>query len=575
MSPISENRDTIDDTVDLSKPERSTISRCEIEGSSLIRWNMALAWKRRKYERFTGVPNLSFLQKKYSLPDTNVKCLQVHDAPSCDRFCGNSPRNMLFYLYKSDFKHLPNFASEILIAQGIDRKHEIGAEFFLLADYLKRSAEGNFRLQKVGTMKKTGLLGVIACAAMATSGVHAQETYEIWHYYAAGSELAGMEAMIANGNASVENAQFSGVIIPGNVVELRRQLQTAFLGGQPPAAYQSSMAFELKAFVDGGRLHPLTDVWAEIGGDEIFPEGVQRVVKIDGIPYGVPFDLSLINNVFYNTAIFEELGLETPTDWDSFTQTCTALADAGYQPLGNAGGTFWSLYNFYAPLVSVLGEDGYYQLASGELGFDTPEFSEALDLYRDMMVSCYADNWSGKTWTQTADDVINGDTGMFMMGIWVGAYFEQADFLAGEDFDVFQAPGTVGKSIFQMDVLAVPEGPEAGIAAAEDFIVAAASPEGQAAFAVPKGSLAPNVNVDPSVYGYAGARFAEQFAEASAANAVLPNLFFLLPTAVGTELGVQIERFAIDPSDTVKAELIATLESLRQQALAEDAYISW
>ncbi len=78
-----------------------------------------------------------------------------------------------------------------------------------------------------------------------------------------------------------------------------------------------------------------------------------------------------------------------------------------------------------------------------------------------MMVSCYADNWSGKTWTQTADDVINGDTGMFMMGIWVGAYFEQADFLAGEDFDVFQAPGTVGKSIFQMDVLAVPEGPEA------------------------------------------------------------------------------------------------------------------
>ncbi len=209
-------------------------------------------------------------------------------------------------------------------------------------------------------MKKTGLLGVIACAAMATSGVHAQETYEIWHYYAAGSELAGMEAMIANGNASVENAQFSGVIIPGNVVELRRQLQTAFLGGQPPAAYQSSMAFELKAFVDGGRLHPLTDVWAEIGGDEIFPEGVQRVVKIDGIPYGVPFDLSLINNVFYNTAIFEELGLETPTDWDSFTQTCMALADAGYQPLGNAGGTFWSLYNFYAPLVSVLGEDGYY-----------------------------------------------------------------------------------------------------------------------------------------------------------------------------------------------------------------------
>ncbi len=424
-------------------------------------------------------------------------------------------------------------------------------------------------------MKRTRLLGALFAGAITATSAYAQDTYEIWHYYAAGSELAGMEALIANGNEAVDEANFKGVIIPGNVVELRRQLQTAFLGGQPPAAYQSSMAFELKAFVDGGRLHPLTEVWSEINGDEIFPDGVQRVVKIDGVPYGVPYDLSLINNVFYNVEIFEELGLEAPTDWESFLATCSALSDAGYQPLGNAGGPFWSLYNFYAPLVSVLGVDGYYQLASGEIGFDSPEFAEALDLYRDTMVSCYADNWSGKTWTQTADDVVNGDTGMFMMGIWVAAYFEQADFLAGENFDVFQAPGTVGKSIFQMDALAVPAGSEAAIEAAGKFIAAAASPEGQAAFAVPKGSLAPNVNVDPSVYGYAGSRFAEQFSEAAANDAVLPNLFFLLPTSVGTELGVQIERFAIDPSDAVKAELMSTLETLRQEALAENAFIAW
>ena len=358
-------------------------------------------------------------------------------------------------------------------------------------------------------------------------------------------------------------------------MELRRQLQTAFLSGRPPALYQSSMAYELKTFVDGERLHPLTDVWARINGDEIFPEGVQRVVKVDGVPYGVPFDLSLINNVFYNTAIFDELGLEPPTDWESFTATCEALREAGHQPLGNASGPFWSLYNFYAALVSVVGNEGYYQLTRGEMAFDSPEFREALDLYAERMVSCYAENWSGKTWTQTADDVVNGDTGMFMMGIWAAAYFEQAGFIAGENFDMFQAPGTVGASIFQMDVLAVPEGSADGIAAAEQFIEAAASTEGQAAFAVPKGSLAPNVNVDASVYGYAGATFARQFAEASAADAVLPNLFFLLPTSVGTELGVQIERFAIAPSEEVKEELGGTLESLRQDAVAENAYLQW
>lgn len=420
---------------------------------------------------------------------------------------------------------------------------------------------------------KSIVLTALGIAALASTAVQAQENYEVWHYYAAGSELAGMDALIDTGNAAVDDANFTGVIIPGNVVELRRQLQTAFLGGRPPAAYQSSMAYELKTFSDSGQLHPLTDVWAKIKGDEIFPEGVQRVVKVDGVPYGVPFDLSLINNVFYNKALFDEVGIDIPTDWDSFTAACDALKEAGYQPLGNAGGTFWSLYNFYAALVSVVGEEGYYQIARGELGFDSPEFAEALDLYRDRMVSCYAENWSGKTWTQTADDVVNGDTGMFMMGIWVAAYMEQADFLAGEDFDMFQAPGTVGKSIFQMDVLAVPEGP--AVASADAFIEAVTTPEGQAAFAVPKGSLAPNINVDPSVYGYAGATFARQFSEASANNAVLPNLFFLLPTDLGTEFGVQIERFAIDPSDTVKSELISTLEGLRQEALAEEAFIQW
>lgn len=424
-------------------------------------------------------------------------------------------------------------------------------------------------------MKTSRWFAGIALAALGSTAAVAQENYEIWHYYAAGSELAGMNALIDHANAASTDAQFTGVIIPGNVVELRRQLQTAFLSGRPPALYQSSMAYELKTFVDGGRLHPLTDVWARLDGDKTFPEGVQRVVKVNGEPYGVPYDLSLINDVFYNKAIFEKLGIAPPTDWDSFAAACDTLRQAGYQPLGNAGGPFWSLYNFYAALVSVVGEDGYYKLARGELAFDGPEFREALDLYRDRMVSCYADNWSGKTWTQTADDVINGDTGMFMMGIWVAAYFEQANFLAGKDFDMFQAPGTAGKAIFQMDVLAVPEGDEASIAAAGQFIEAAASTEGQAAFAVPKGSLAPNVNVDPSVYGYAGSTFSRQFAEASEANAVLPNLFFLLPTSVGTELGVQIERFAIDPSDSVKEELIATLEGLRQDALAEGAYIQW
>jgi glucose/mannose transport system substrate-binding protein len=424
-------------------------------------------------------------------------------------------------------------------------------------------------------MRQLIWIGILLASAGSVGNLGAQSTNQLWHYYSAGSELAGINALIDYANKQNPDAPIGGRIIPGNVVEMRRQLETAFLGGKPPALYQSSMAFELKTFVDGGRLHSLADVWNTIRGDDIFPKGVQRVVKVGGVPYGVPYDFSVINDVFYNKALFAKLGLTAPSDWNGFVADCDALRKAGIQPLGDAGGPFWSLYNFYAPLVSVVGVEGYYKIADGELGFDTPEFRKALDLYRTNMVKNYAKNWSGKTWTQAADDVVNGNTGMLMMGIWASAYFKQAGFEPGKQFDVFPAPGTDGKVIFQMDVFAVPQGPEASIKAAEKFIVAAASVKGQETFAVPKGSLAPNVNVDPAVYDYAGSKFAQQLVAASKANAVLPNLFFLLPTNVGTELGNQIERFAIDSSEDSEKELVSTMEALRQEALSNHAYIIW
>lgn len=424
-------------------------------------------------------------------------------------------------------------------------------------------------------MVKFRWLGALLGVVVTSGSAHAEGPYEIWNYYAAGSELAGMNSLVDLANQEHPDAKFVSRIIPGNVVEMRRQLETAFLGGKPPAAYQSSMASELKTFVDGGRLHPLTDVWAKINGDKIFPEGVQRVAKVAGVPYGVPYDFSLINNVFYNTAIFTKLNLKPPTDWDGFVKTCDALRAANIEPLGDAGGPFWSLYNFYAPLVSTVGVDGYYKIASGELAFDSPEFRKALDLYRNTMVKCYAKNWSGKTWTQTADDLINGRVGMYMMGIWAAGYMKQAGFKPTTGFDTFPAPGTDGKAIFQMDLFAVPEGAEDAMKAAGEFVETAASVKGQQTFALNKGSLAPNVQVDPAVYEADFSKFAKELGAAAKANAVLPNLFFLLPTDVGTELGNQIEKFAIEPSDANENDMITTLEGLRKQALDQKAYVKW
>ena len=289
------------------------------------------------------------------------------------------------------------------------------------------------------------------------TAAHAQEA-ELWHFFSSGSEAAGLDALIKVTNGVNADKPITPRVFPGNILEMRRSIQTAVMAGNPPAAYGSGFGYELKTFADGGHLRPLDDVWAEIKGDEIFPEGVKRVTMVDGHPMGIPFDLSLINNIFYNKKVLEANGVTPPTDWDSLVAACDALRAKGVQPLANAGGPYWSMYNFYPALISTVGVDGYYAVADGSLGFDTPEFRKALDLFRNTMVHCYAENWSGKTWTQSGDDLVNGDVGMFMMGMWLGGYMRQAGAVAGEDFDFVPAPGTEKLAIFQMDLFAIPAG---------------------------------------------------------------------------------------------------------------------
>ncbi len=420
---------------------------------------------------------------------------------------------------------------------------------------------------------KNKWFGAVAGAvALLSAGSASAQQGELWHFYSSGSEAAGLEALVNVANGMNADQPITPRVFPGNIVEMRRQIQTSLMGGAPPAAYQSGMGYELKTFSDEGHLRSMQDVWDKINGDEIFPEGVQRVSKVGGVPMGIPYDLSLINNVFYNKAIFEANNITVPTDWDSLVAACDALKAAGIPALNNAGGPFWTLYNFYPAIIATVGVDGYYAIAAGKLGFDTPEFRQALDLFRNTYVKCYAEDWSGKSWTQAADDLINGNVGMFQMGIWAAGYMENLGFKAGEGFDFFPAPGTENLVVFQMDLFAVPAGDEAVIAPGVKFAEAASTAEAQSAFAVLKGSLPPNSTVDPSIFGYAGAKFTEELLNA---EAVLPNLFFLLPTSLGTELGTQLERFAIDPSDATLDSVVQTLETQRTELLGQNAFVKW
>lgn len=422
-------------------------------------------------------------------------------------------------------------------------------------------------------MKKFG--AIAALAGLLSTSVYAQDASQVWHYWGGGAEYDAIEALLAVANEQSPETPIVGQDFPGSAIELRRQLQTALLGGTPPAAYQSSMGYELKTFADAGQLRDISAVWNDFGGDRIFPAGLQRVMKVDGVPYAVPLNMHAISNIFYNKALVDELGIEIPTTFEELQAACEKIEAAGKGCLANAGGPFWSLYNFYVPLIAAVGSEGYFKLGSGEMSFDSDEFRKALTTYRDTYANHYIDNWSGKTWPQGADDVVAGRAVFYQMGDWTGGYFKDVGLEPVKDYDFFPAPGTGGAVVIQVDAIATPNGTEASNAAADALLRAAASPAGQSAFNIHKGSVAANLETPTDIYDALGVKTYETMMAAEKNGAVLPNLFFLLPTELGSELGVQIERIAADPSDATIESAIATLENLRLSAKEQNQFVIW
>ncbi|PTV95988.1 carbohydrate ABC transporter substrate-binding protein (CUT1 family) [Rhodobacter aestuarii] len=424
------------------------------------------------------------------------------------------------------------------------------------------------------TLKQNALATGAVLLALASPAM-AQEA-EVWTYWASGAEANALTALIGVYDEQYPGAPIGTRVITGNTAEMRRALQTAFLGGQPPAVYQSGMAQELKSFADAGRIAPLDDVVSDVPGFADIADGVRRVVSVDGHLYGVPLNLHVVSNVFYNKAIFDELGLEVPTTAEEFDAVADKIEAAGYQAMGNAGGPGWTLYTFYSFLYNALGQDGYYAFGSGEIPFTDARVKAALASWTDAYADHFMDDWTGYTWSDTGAKFAEGEVAMYQMGDWLSAYLADAGWTEGEQYGFFPAPGMDGGVVMQMDLMALTSGVEGKAAEiGKDFMRAAASPEGQAAFNTVKGSVAANPLASSAGYSAYGQAAFEEIQAASPRGAVVPNMKNLLPVRLGDEFGTLVSAYAADPSPEAAEEMLETLEDMRVEVKEAGEFVTW
>ncbi len=129
-----------------------------------------------------------------------------------------------------------------------------------------------------------------------------------------------------------------------------------------------------------------------------------------------------ISGIFYNKAIFEEVGVEEPTTWDEFLEVCQAIKDAGYTPL-TLDDAYINL-NLGYHLARYLGQDGVKEVVNNG---DWAENEAVLKMAEDMQAlvdNGYLSEYAPGAYPEGENEVGYGETAMVVNASWVPAEIE-------------------------------------------------------------------------------------------------------------------------------------------------------
>lgn len=159
------------------------------------------------------------------------------------------------------------------------------------------------------------------------------------------------------------------------------KLNTALAAGEAPDLIAFSPGLELRAAVDAGYIHELTDL---VNIDSLNPSA-QDAAKIDDKVYALPILGLYTVGLYYHKDIFEQYGLTPPTNWDEFVDVAEKLKAEGIAPMmapAQDGVIPFFLYMLLAS--SILKADGFEKVRSGEIKLTDPELLPAAQFLHDL-----------------------------------------------------------------------------------------------------------------------------------------------------------------------------------------------
>ncbi|NOY56322.1 MAG: carbohydrate ABC transporter substrate-binding protein [Actinobacteria bacterium] len=231
--------------------------------------------------------------------------------------------------------------------------------------------------------------------------------------------------------------QASGITVNVNTVDhntFQEQINS-YLQGKPDDLFTWFAGFRMQFFAEKGLASPIDDVWAKIGSN-YSSAMAQASTGLDGKKYFVPF-YNYPWAIFYRKSVFSEKGYQIPKTMDELKKLGDQMKSDGLVPIAFADKDGWPAMGTFDYLdMRINGYDFHIGLMAGKESWEDKKVTDVFEQWAGLL-EYLQPGALGRTWQEAAQSLVKKESGMYLLGMFVGQQFPDAD---RSDLDFFAFP---------------------------------------------------------------------------------------------------------------------------------------
>ena len=278
----------------------------------------------------------------------------------------------------------------------------------------------------------------------------------------------------------------SGLTVKVNTVDHENFQENInnYLQGNPDDVFTWFAGYRMRFFAAQGLAGDISDVWGGLSG---MNEALKQAsTGDDGKQYFVPLT-TYPWALFYRKSVWEEKGYEPPKTLDELVTLSKQMQKDGLVPIAFADKDGWPAMGTFDQLnLRINGYQFHVDLMAGKKAWDSPEVKKVFDTWKGLL-PYHQEDALGREWQEAAQSLLKKESGMYLLGMFVGQQFpkgkeqDDLDFFAFPEIDPAVGTGAIEAPIDGFMMRAEPKNEEGakqllkylGTAKAEDIALKA------------------------------------------------------------------------------------------------------